>query len=120
MKLSNILHLFDLSSGSKNSGLQKWKRADQLAPEKCGKEKVPFINWEEIEIQEALQEDRSQHMRLICSSKNRFVTSGQRARLEKSPIELATEDVKKSTALALHKGIPDSVNSLVDIETKSH
>lgn len=31
-----------------------------------------------------------------------------------------TEDVKKSTALALHKGIPDSVNSLVDIETKSH
>ena len=44
----------------------------------------------------------------------------RKARLEKSPIELATEDVKKSTALALHKGIPDSVNSLVDIETKSH
>jgi len=43
-----------------------------------------------------------------------------KARLEKSPIELATEDVKKSTALALHKGIPDSVNSLVYIETKSH
>ena len=31
--------------------------SDQLAPEKCGKEKVPFINWEEIEIQEALQEE---------------------------------------------------------------
>jgi hypothetical protein len=44
----------------------------------------------------------------------------RKARLEKSPIELATEDVKKSTALTLHKGIPDSVNSLVDIETKSH
>lgn len=43
-----------------------------------------------------------------------------KARLEKSPIELATEDVKKSTALALHKGIPDSVNYLVYIETKSH
>jgi hypothetical protein len=44
----------------------------------------------------------------------------RRVRLEKSPIELATEDVKKSTALALYKGIPDSVNYLVDIETKSH
>lgn len=31
--------------------------SDQLAPEKCGKEKVPFINWEEIEIPEALQEE---------------------------------------------------------------
>ena len=32
--------------------------SDQLAPEKCGKEKVPFINcWEEIEIQKALQEE---------------------------------------------------------------
>lgn len=36
----------------------------------------------------------------------------RRARLEKSPIELTTEDVNKSTALALHKGIPYSVNSL--------
>ena len=30
---------------------------DQLTPEKCGKEKVPFINWEEIEVPEALQEE---------------------------------------------------------------
>lgn len=44
----------------------------------------------------------------------------RKARLEKNKSPMATEDVKKSTALALHKGIPDSVNSLVDIETKSH
>ena len=31
--------------------------SDQLALEKCGKEKVSFINWEEIEIQEELQEE---------------------------------------------------------------
>lgn len=29
--------------------------SNQLAPERC--RKVPFINWEEIEIREALQEE---------------------------------------------------------------
>lgn len=52
--------------------------SDQLAPEKCGKEKVPFINWEEIEIPEALQEEYQIPMRLICSSKRRLKPASQR------------------------------------------
>lgn len=76
--------------------------SDQLAPEKCGKEKVPFINWEEIEIQEALQEDRSQHMRLICSSKKRFVRPEGKTTEPKPPRKAERQEMRSFTCSKPH------------------